>query len=204
MTIAHLPEHASRVRRGHLAALVSQIPSDRLAVAEELLADIIAHEEVDGRGLTTAELSALDRLGVSESDLLEPTSLSATARGRLQNLRLERQSYTVAEAAAILGVTAARVRQRCTDGSLLAQRQSGGWRISALQFPGGRPLHGWAHVAPAIPSDTPLTVVERALNSPSMRLHMDDEELTPAQWLSRGGDPALAADALSDALDRLP
>lgn len=204
MTIASLAERTTRARRSHVVALVSQIPNDRLGVAEELLADIIAHQEADARSLTSSELSALERLGVTQGELLEPTGLSATARDRLREHEFEQQSYSVAEAAVILGVTPARVRQRCTDGTLLAQRLSGGWRIPALQFPAGRPLHGWAHVAPSIPTGTPLSVVERALNSPSLRLRAGDAELTPIQWLGQGGDPAVAAEALSDALERLP
>lgn len=204
MSIAHLPERASQARRNHVVALVSQIPTDRLGVAEELLADIIAHQESDSRSFTAAEVSALDRLGVSTDDLLEPTSLPATAQGRMREHALQLQGYTVAEAAAILGVTAARVRQRCADGSLLAQRQSGGWLISSLQFQDGRPLHGWAHVAHVIPTGTPLIVIERALNSPSLHLRVGEEDLTPIQWLGRGGDPAQAAAALFAALELLP
>lgn len=204
MSIAHLPGRAIRPRRSDVVELVSHLPSDRLSVAAELLTDMLAHEQSGTRNLTASELSALGRLGLSETDILEPTNLSAVARGRMREQELKQCGYTVSEAAAILGVTAARVRQRCSDGSLVAQRQSGGWFIPALQFPHGRPLHGWAHVARAIPRDTPLLVLERALDTPSPQLRVEGEDLTPSQWLEQGGDPAPAATALTDALERLP
>lgn len=212
MSIAHLPAETpqrpvaipGRSERDRLTALITQLEDDRLAMAEELLSDIVAHQRADLRSLTGAEVSVLARLGVTEDELREPTSLPASRRSRLWERQHSERSVTVGDAAAMLGVTPARVRQRCAAGTLLAQRRSDGWRLPLFQFPDERELPGWSSVAPAIPAGTPLLVVERVLTSPAMRLRVDGEELAPFEWLAQGGDPDLAAAAVSDALNRLP
>lgn len=215
MSIAHLPDGSSKPRpavvrapgraaRERLLALVTQIESDRLEVAEELLAGIVAHQQTDSRSLTAAELSALGRLGVGEADLEAPSALAATARSRLWEEQMGRLAYTVAEAAELLGVTAARVRQRCAAGTLLAQRRSDGWHLPEFQFPDGRELPGWSVVASAIPVGTPLLLAERVLTSPAPRLRVAEEAVAPFEWLAQGGDPKAAAAAVDDSLNRLP
>ena len=212
MSIAQLPERASRAPRGsrdraardRLLALVTQIEGDGLDVAEEMLAVIVAHQHAGTRGLSSAEVSVLERLGVDEAALQAPTALPATARGRLWERQAEQHSSTVSETAEMLGVTAARVRQRCAAGTLLAQRRSDGWRLPRFQFPDGREPHGWSTVARAIPPGTPLLLAERVLTSPSPRLRLDGEALAPLEWLAQGGDPAPAAAAVDDGLNRLP
>jgi hypothetical protein len=42
------------------------------------------------------------------------------------------------------------------------------------------------------------------LTSPAPRLRVDGEALAPFEWLAQGGDPAAAAAAVDDALNRLP
>lgn len=212
MSIAHLPQRGprgprvsrDRATRDRLLALVTQIEGDGLDVAEEMLTGIVAHQRADTRGLTGAEVSALGRFGVSEAALQEPTALPATARGQLWERQMEQHSCTVSEAAEMLGVTAARVRQRCAAGTLLAQRRSDGWHLPRFQFPDGREPHGWSTVAQAIPPGTPLLLTERVLTSPSPRLRIRGEALAPFEWLAQGGNPAAAAEAVDDALNRLP
>ncbi|MBK0418006.1 hypothetical protein JD276_03020 [Leucobacter sp. CSA1] len=212
MSIAQLPRPAGRDRRvgarrserDRLVALVTQIEDDRLDVAADLLAEIVAQQRRGTRSLTTSDLSALRRLGVHEADLSESTALPATVRSRLWERQFAEDSITVSEASERLGVTPARVRQRCAEGTLLAQRRSDGWHLPLFQFPEGREVRGWASVARSIPQGTPLLLVERVLTSPSPRLATDEEELAPLEWLAQGGDPSLAAAAVDDALNRLP
>lgn len=215
MSIAHLPRagreearepRAARDRavRKRVLALVTQIGDDRLDLAEEVLTGIVSHRPADTRGLTQAELAALARAGVGEAALLAPTAPTATAKGRLWERQAEQDSCTVTEASAMLGVTAARVRQRCAAGTLLAQRRSDGWHLPTFQFPDGREANGWSTVAQAIPAGTPLLLAERVVTSPAPGLTIDDEALAPFEWLALGGDPAAAAAAVDDALHRLP
>ncbi len=212
MSIAQLPEGGTRIprlsreraTRDRLLALVTQIEEDDLDIAEEMLAGIVAHQRVGTRALTDAEVSALARLGVDETALQATTALPATTRGRLWERQMEQQSCSVSEAAEMLGVTSARVRQRCAAGTLLAQRRSDGWHLPRFQFPDGREPHGWSAVARAVPPGTPLLLTERVLTSPAPRLRVDGEALAPFEWLAQGGDPAAAAAAVDDALNRLP
>ncbi|GAB2553352.1 hypothetical protein [Leucobacter ruminantium] len=212
MSIAQLPQNTGRGRRAlgggpardRLRALVTQLEDDRLDVAEDLLSEIIAHQHIGTRGFTASELTALERFGVDEAELTAPTALPATVRGRLWEREFAAHSITVAEAAARLGVTPARVRQRCAEGTLIAQRRSDGWHLPLFQFPDGREPRGWAAVARAIPRGTPLLLTERVLTTPAPRLVSGGEELAPFEWLAQGGDPALAAAAVDDALNRLP
>lgn len=212
MSLAHLPADRTRVPRAapaspvqeRLRALLSRLDSAQLGVAEEVLEGLLAQSEPQTRGLTDAELDSLARLGVSEAELLAPTALPATTRGLLWERQSAEHSVTVSEAAEMLGVTPARIRQRCAAGSLLAQRRSDGWHLPLFQFPDGREPRGWAIVAQAIPRGTPLLLAERVLTSPAPRLCVQGDELAPLEWLAQGGDPARAASAVDDALNRLP
>ncbi len=190
------------VERVH--ALVTQIDHERLDAAEALLAGVLAHQAADSRGLSASEVQSLARFGVTETELREPTPLAATTRGMLWDRQVADRSATVTETAEMLGVTAARVRQRCAAGSLLAQRRSDGWYLPRFQFPHDRELNGWGTVARAIPAGTPMLLAERVLTSPAPSLRGDGEELAPFEWLAQGGDPAAAAIAVDDALHRLP
>ena len=215
MSIAQLPARgpregrddrggAAQPRRDRLTALITQLEDEHLDIAEELLADILAHQRADVRALTGAETAVLERLDVTEAEMQQPSSLPATRRSRLWERQQAERGLTVGEAAEMIGVTPARVRQRCAARTLLAQRRSDGWHLPSFQFLDGRELPGWSGVAPAIPAGTPLPLVERVLTSPAMRLRVDGEELAPFEWLAQGGDPALAAAAVDDALNRLP
>lgn len=215
MSIAKLPARgpregrddrggAAQPGRDRLTALITQLEDEHLDIAEELLADILAHQRADVRALTGAETAVLERLDVTEAEMQQPSSLPATRRSRLWERQQAERGLTVGEAAEMIGVTPARVRQRCAARTLLAQRRSDGWHLPSFQFLDGRELPGWSGVAPAIPAGTPLPLVERVLTSPAMRLRVDGEELAPFEWLAQGGDPALAAAAVDDALNRLP
>ncbi|MGW9020810.1 hypothetical protein ACWGOE_04945 [Leucobacter chromiiresistens] len=211
MSIAHLaPAAADRPRqpagaaRARLLDLVTHLDAERVDSAEALLSTLLAHQHADTRTLTETEVSALARFGVSEEGLRKPDALRATAQGLLADRALAERSATVAEAAELLGVTPARVRQRCAAGTLLAQRRSDGWHLPRFQFPEDREVPGWATVAAAIPHGTPLLFAERVLTSPAPALVSDGEELAPFEWLAQGGDPAAAAAAVDDALHRLP
>ncbi|PRI12032.1 hypothetical protein [Leucobacter massiliensis] len=190
--------------RERLLALVTQIESDELPIAEEMLEGIVAHQRSGTRGLTAGEIAALARLGVDEAALTAPSALPAATRGLQWERQLERHAWSVSETAEALGVTPARVRQRCAAGTLLAQRRSDGWHLPRFQFPEGRELPGWSAVAAAVPPGAPLLLVERVLSSPSPRMRVEGEELAPLEWLAQGGDPAVAAAAVDDALNRLP
>ncbi|MBK0421338.1 hypothetical protein JD292_04530 [Leucobacter sp. CSA2] len=214
MSIAQLPgraaprnsraDDAAAGSRERLLALVTRIDAERLDVAEELFEEILAHQEAGTGRLTVGEVDALARAGVSTAAIGAPTALPATTRGKLWERQMADRSATVSEVAEMLGVTAARIRQRCAAGTLIAQRRSDGWHLPRFQFPEDREPRGWSTVARSVPRTAPLLLVERVLTSPSAALVFEDEDLAPLDWLARGGDPAAAAIAVDDALNRLP
>lgn len=199
--------------RERVLELVTQLSSDQLAVTEQILDDMLARQPRSTRGLTESEVDALAQFGVSTDDLMVPPTYAGRVRGELEERAVQNFSFTVSEAASVLGVTPARVRQRCAAGTLLAQRRSDGWHLPRFQFPDDKELPGWATVAASITPGTPMMLVERVLVNPSVRLRAqgigasDDEEpegISPATWLARGGDPQDAAAAFDDAIHRLP
>lgn len=212
MSIAQLPERSSRGSvasadrgvRDRIRAIAGRIEGAHLGVAEEILLAVVAHQQAGTRGLTGAEVATLERFGVSAQDVTAPSALPAIARGQLWEQEFVGLSYSVAETAVLLGVTPARIRQRCAAGTLLAQRRSDGWHLPRFQFPDDRETPGWGVVAQAIERSTPSILVERVLTSPAPRLLVDGEELSPFDWLAQGGDPGSAAAAVDDALNRLP
>lgn len=213
MSLAPLPRSepratsraADRAARERVIALVTQLEGDdRLSLAEDMLTGILAFQSSDTRGLTRAELSALERAGVTEDALEAGVAPAASMKTALWEREAQADTCTATEAAQLLRVSTARIRQRCAAGTLLAQRRSDGWHLPLFQFPDGREPAGWATVAGAIPPGTPLLLAERVLTTPASRLVMDGEPVAPFEWLANGGNPDAAAYAVDDALNRLP
>jgi hypothetical protein len=98
-------------------------------------------------------------------------------------------SEDVAEVAARLGVTRARVRQRATERTLLAIREGDEWRFPRAQFAGDAPIRGLPAVSVALPPDLHPVAVWAFLNERSNDLELDDRPATPLEWLRSGGSP---------------
>ena len=189
--------------RERVHALLAKVEHDGLEAVEDVLERIVAHQNVDTRNLTTAELSALSRVGVQEDMLLRPSPLPAVTAGVFAEHALEYEAFTAAEIAHLLGVSAARVRQRAAEGSLISRRHRNGWRFPTFQFPKGAEMPGWSVVARAIPPGTHLVTIERTLSTPSSRLVVDGTETSVLTWLSSGGDVDTARQVVHDQLTRI-
>lgn len=208
MTLAHmhhtgqaLPHQAKRDR---VAALLTRISAPAtLDLAEEMLEMLTADEHLSTQNLTVAEINALERMGVSETDLRTPTSLVPLLRGRLHEQALESESFTAQEVADRLGVTTTRVRQRAAEGSLIARRLSDGWRFPTFQFTEDGELPGWSTVARAVVPGTPLTLAHDALTRPTSLLVIGGHGVSVAEWLLAGGDLEQAATAFDTLLNRI-
>ncbi len=104
---------------------------------------------------------------------------------------IEADAATVADVAAALGVTRARVRQRILERSLHAIRVDGEWRLPRWQFEvDGRPVPGLAAVLAALPPDLHPVAARRFLLEPSPDLEVLGEAVAPLAWLRGGGSPA--------------
>ncbi|UOQ58507.1 hypothetical protein MUN78_06670 [Leucobacter allii] len=187
-----------------MLALVDRIADDELDAVAEALTSVVERRRAGARAFTRAEAEGLAALGVPASALDGPPRISARLGSALAERALERDALGAVEVAEILGVSAARVRQRAAEGSLIARRTRAGWVFPALQFPERREFPGWASVARAFPPGTPLLLVERILTRPSPHLVIDDEELSPFEWLEHGGDPEAVAAVVDAALHRVP
>ena len=96
-------------------------------------------------------------------------------------------SADVAEVAATLGVTRARVRQRAVARTLFAIREGDEWRFPRAQFEDGAPLRGLSIVVSALAHDLHPVAAWRFLTEPNVDLELDDEAVSPLTWVRSGG-----------------
>jgi hypothetical protein len=98
-------------------------------------------------------------------------------------------SEDVAEVAERLGVTRARIRQRALERSLLAIREDDEWRFPRAQFSDGAPIRGLPAVSLALPLDLHPVAAWRFLAERNSDLELDDQSVSPIDWLRSGGSP---------------
>ncbi|WP_217132284.1 hypothetical protein [Leucobacter chinensis] len=194
--------HETAPVRDRVLALVTSFDPRQLATAEELLERLAETSAPSTHNLTVAEVSALERFGVTTNMAEQQSHLSTTAQSLLTERRVDTISLSATEVASLLHVSTARVRQRAADHTLLARRHSDGWHFPAFQFFDGGELPGWSTVAKEIPPTTPLTLVERALTWPSSLLTIDSVEHSIASWLQAGGSHETAAQIMQGELSR--
>jgi len=107
---------------------------------------------------------------------------------------IEVEGATVAEVAAALHVSPARIRQRALERTLYAIRVGDEWRLPRWQFDDdGRPIPGIATVVAALSRGVHPVAVWRFLSEPNPDLEILDEPVSPLEWLRTGGDPAPVA-----------
>lgn len=160
------------------------------AAEAEILREVLrwTADAFTGAGsLTEAQTALLAEGGFSGTAELDPEPL---LRGAREFDELRATSLTVAEAAARLGVTDGRVRQRltATPPDLYGIRLGNEWRLPAFQFAD-------EGLVPNV--DRVITRVDRALNPvafahwlsrPNPELEREGEPVSPLAWLSGGGD----------------
>ena len=147
--------------------------------------------------LTTAEVAELRRGGlapVADEDVV--TRVRARTASELAIL-LSR-ALTTAETAARLGVDPSRVRQLLAERRLLGVRQGGEWRVLDLQFTDHGLVPNIGTVLTALPEGMPPLVAASWLRTPEPDLRMAGAAVSPVEWLTAGGDPALAAQLAAD------
>ena len=127
---------------------------------------------------------------------LEPAPLATGEahllhRATAEYARLLTDSYSVEEAAAVLGVNGSRVRQRLTarPRTLFGLKIGKSWRIPKFQFHGRRLIPGLEAVLPRLPASLHPVAVYRWLTSPSPDLVVGDKAISPLDWLRVGNAP---------------
>ena len=152
-------------------------------------------------GLTTSELEVLRSGG------LDPTPRHFGERGDpllngvLTYAALIETGLTTIQAAKLLGVSDARIRQRLQAGTLLAIKTGRAWKLPLFQFADGAELPGWGQVAQNLPVGVSPVAVESWLRLPNPDLVTGEDEtpVSPRAWLQEGR-PAKAVASLAAGL----
>lgn len=150
------------------------------------------HARPGHEGLTEAELEAVQAGGLDSTPQWNVDPLS---QGIVASARIIKTALPTSKAAAILGVSDARVRQRLREGSLWAVRFGRSWRLPSFQFVADRELPGWNEVCRQIPRDASPVAVERWMTTPHPDLRTrDGASVSPSSWLVDGRSPQQVAE----------
>lgn len=146
-------------------------------------------------GSMTAEELAEDDAEVARGDLAEAE--------RQTELEPIIQSIGTVEAGELLGIDETRVRHRKGKGLLYAFKSDQSLRFPLWQFvdapnPKQRVLPGLSAVVKSIPETMHPASVLGFMTTPQDDLLVDDEAVTPIEWLTGGGDPKEVVDLLSE------
>lgn len=148
-----------------------------------------------------APLSAQDEAFLDAYAAARPASPQDVERSRARSAQrataLLGTSVSVREVAERLGVAASTIRHRIRDRALYAlpsTGERGSRRLPRWQFDEDlHPLPGLREVLAALPVDMhPLQVVAFFATA-QPELTVEDQDLSPREWLSQGGDPGLVA-----------
>ena len=141
------------------------------------------------RELTDAEAGILKRGGL---DLSGPSEGRQLARTAAKYAAILASSLTITEAAALLGVSESRIRQRIGERSLYGVRARRQWRLPRFQFSGYEEVPGVGGIIRRMPEDIHPVSAENFFTLPNPDLYLDEEEEQPAsprEWLLSGGSP---------------
>jgi hypothetical protein len=141
------------------------------------------------RDFTAAERETLQRGGFSLGPYT-PHADDPVARFVATYTSLLATSLTPAAAAAVLGVDASRVRQRLGAKTLFGVKTDVGCRVPRFQFYGDRLVPGIERVFPRVDPEMHPVAVYYWFTMPSPDLELQDQNLSPRDWLLSGGDPA--------------
>ena len=143
-----------------------------------------------------AELAELGRDGLLTTP--SPTAPGAAGRTAAEFTAMITHSLSVPEAADLLGVDESRIRQRLTDRTLYGFKVGRTWRLPRFQFTDHSQVPGLDQVLPHLPSGLHPIAVQRWLTEPSPDLELDQEVVSPIEWLAATGDVTKVVDIARD------
>lgn len=210
-----LPELAVRVPAADevsrsVAALLEAARGDQEQVVA-LLRETTRAVEVRRKrpdSMTQAQADFLVRSGSMTPEQLEENE-AAVARGELAEAERQGElepiieSVGSEEAGEILGIEGSSVRHRKDKGLLYAFKADQALRYPTWQFvdnrdPKRRTLPGLSAVVKAIPATMHPASVLGFMTTPKDDLLVEDEAVTPVEWLVSGGDPQEVVDILEE------
>lgn len=147
--------------------------------------------------LTNAEAAELRRGGMGPTkDGTAYDRVRAATGARFASMLAT--SMSTADAAARLKLDASRIRQLLAERRLLGIRDGGEWRLLELQFGDRGLVPNIGQVIAALPEGLPPFVAASWFGTPESDLEIDDEAVSPIEWLSAGGDPDRVAQLAHD------
>lgn len=166
--------------------------------------DVVATEIARTAGRATAAPPPLTeheerllREGGLDPRPLGPSETPVLYRATAEYATLLNDSYTVGQAAALLGVNTSRIRQRLIGEprTVYGIKFGKGWRIPRFQFQGRRLVPGIETVVPRIPANLHPVAVHRWFTSPHQDLTSAGQTpISPLDWLRIGNPPGVVAD----------
>lgn len=170
---------------------VEEMHSEAETMVDSMLATLPVGR-VGGRpesGFTEGEVAVLREGGMAFDASEYGGQVSRTAS---KHAAILASALTVREAAALLGVSEGRVRQKVSAGRLYSVRVRGGRRLPRFQFSEGGGVPGMEEAARSVPGGVHPVAVHNFFMSSNPDLYLDAEEevpVSPRDWLLSGGSP---------------
>ncbi len=153
------------------------------------------NEDTSLGSLSPAEVAALAHGGFRAATELGEDPLARTQEAYET---LVSASLSEREAADLLGVASSEISERLTKRMLYGIKLPSGWRLPTFQFDGRQTVPGLEAVVPRLdPELHPIEVVTW-FTLPDPDLLIDEEVVSPRDWLRQGGDPAAVAEIAAD------
>jgi hypothetical protein len=149
----------------------------------------------------SAEEERLLRDGKLNVRPLAPSERQGVYRATAEYAKLLTDSYTVEQAARLLGVNTSRIRQRLIGAprTLFGIKLGKAWRVPRFQFQGRRLVPGIETVLQRIPAGLhPVAVSRWFMSANSDLTGADDAPMSPLDWLRVGHSAAAAAELAAD------
>jgi len=192
-----------------LQAALSRGPNDELAISVlRESADLLNRRQPRGGALSSDQARFLiDSGDFTEEELAETEE--NVARGDLaeeeRKTRLEAltAALSAAEVAEMLAIDTSRVRHRQAKNNLYAFLAGTKRRYPTWQFTGDKAqpvLPGLSRLIKAFPEDMQPATVQGFMSTPQEDLLVNDERVTPTEWLKQGGAPQSVVDILDSVL----
>lgn len=188
----------SAVRLRRTADALDLDTDDALGALEQ-----VAAETPTGAGDPASTLTADQERVLRAAGSLRAPLPPLAHRGSLATATAEAtllaDALTVREAAAELGVSDSRVRQRLAARTLLGVQTGAGWRLPRAVVTASAGANGLDRVLPAFPPDAHPVAVLALLEHPHVDLRLADQPVSPLTWLEGGGDADTVAGLVRDA-----
>jgi hypothetical protein len=200
LTGVEAPEARERGREAlaRLSDIAGRSPerADIVIMILENLAEIVEEREVP-QALPPSEQRLWEQVGARFDDTEAVARVGARAAAALTDL-VERSLAGDGAVAEQLQVDRSRVSQRISEGSLYTFSLRGERYFPDWQFDDGLPALAFKRVINALdPSAHPL-LVDHWFRSPNVDLVIEDEPVTPIDWLTTGGTPDMPATLAED------